>query len=242
MRRLGGLAVGLACAGVAVGGCSAAPSDPVPPVAPPEASPVPSDSSEPAPPTPARSSVEPPSPQPPASGPVTTGFEAVDGDTVERGEVSVRVLGIDTPEVGECGYERATAVTERFLSGGIRLTQRSGKDQYGRVLAYVEDEQGRDLGTVLIRKGLANARYDGTDGYDWHPNQDRYNRIDGRVRHDCGRSADGLGGPEPYRPVPGEPFPSCDAAESAGATPLVRGRSGYNPDLDGDGDGVACED
>ena len=96
---------------------------------------MPSDSSEPAPPTPARSSVEPPSPQPPASGPVTTGFEAVDGDTVERGEVSVRVLGIDTPEVGECGYERATAVTERFLSGGIRLTQRSGKAQYGRVWA-----------------------------------------------------------------------------------------------------------
>lgn len=172
---------------------------------------------------------------------VSVGFSAVDGDTVERGRLEVRVIGVDTPEVGQCGYEAAGAVTARFLSRGIRLTHRSGHDQYGRLLAYVIDADGRDLGTVLIRKGLANARYDSTDGYDWHPNQDRYRTIDGKTRHDCGRTADSLGGPEPYRPVEGEPFPSCAAAESVGATPLFRGESGYNPDLDGDGDGVACE-
>lgn len=174
-------------------------------------------------------------------GPARSGFRAVDGDTVERGALQVRVIGIDTPEVGECGYERAAAVTARFVSGGVTLSHRSGRDRYGRLLAYVSDSRGRDLGTLLIRRGLANARYDSTDGYEWHPHQARYLRLDRRTRHVCGAAADGLGGPEPYVVPDGQAYPSCDAAESAGAAPLRRGDPGYSTDLDGDGDGVACE-
>ncbi|WP_442957704.1 excalibur calcium-binding domain-containing protein [Phenylobacterium sp.] len=37
------------------------------------------------------------------------------------------------------------------------------------------------------------------------------------------------------------PFRSCAAARAAGAAPLSRGDPGYNPNLDGDGDGLACE-
>lgn len=37
-------------------------------------------------------------------------------------------------------------------------------------------------------------------------------------------------------------YPDCAAARAAGAAPLSRGRPGYRPELDGDGDGVACED
>ena len=36
-------------------------------------------------------------------------------------------------------------------------------------------------------------------------------------------------------------FTTCAAARAAGAAPLRKGRAGYNPKLDGDGDGVACE-
>jgi hypothetical protein len=36
-------------------------------------------------------------------------------------------------------------------------------------------------------------------------------------------------------------FPHCAAARAAGAAPLYAGQPGYRPDLDGDGDGVACE-
>lgn len=36
-------------------------------------------------------------------------------------------------------------------------------------------------------------------------------------------------------------FRSCAAARAAGAAPMKRGSPGYNPRLDGDGDGVACE-
>jgi endonuclease YncB( thermonuclease family) len=36
-------------------------------------------------------------------------------------------------------------------------------------------------------------------------------------------------------------YTSCAAARAAGAAPLRKGQAGYNPKLDGDGDGVACE-
>lgn len=36
-------------------------------------------------------------------------------------------------------------------------------------------------------------------------------------------------------------FPDCAAAEAAGAAPISRGRPGYRPALDRDGDGIACD-
>jgi hypothetical protein len=36
-------------------------------------------------------------------------------------------------------------------------------------------------------------------------------------------------------------FRSCADARAAGATPLIRGQSGYSSHLDADGDGIACE-
>lgn len=36
-------------------------------------------------------------------------------------------------------------------------------------------------------------------------------------------------------------YMSCSDAEKAGATPLHQDDTGWNPELDADGDGVACE-
>jgi micrococcal nuclease len=36
-------------------------------------------------------------------------------------------------------------------------------------------------------------------------------------------------------------YPSCAAARAAGAAPITMGRPGYRPELDADGDGIACE-
>lgn len=44
---------------------------------------------------------------------------------------------------------------------------------------------GRDAGLVLVRHGLAKARYDSLDGYDWHPLQDRYRAADATSRDVC---------------------------------------------------------
>lgn len=45
-------------------------------------------------------------------------------------------------------------------------------------------------------------------------------------------------------PIPTETaasYPDCAAASAAGAAPIPRGRPGYRPDLDRDGDGIACD-
>lgn len=104
---------------------------------------------------------------------------AVDGDTIELANGrDVRLLGYDTPEYGACGYRKATDQMARLISRGVRLVNVSGVDRYGRTLAYVRTRDGRDVGTVMLRKGLAIARYDGLDGYGWHPKQQKYRALD----------------------------------------------------------------
>ncbi|HEY8545209.1 MAG TPA: excalibur calcium-binding domain-containing protein [Acidimicrobiales bacterium] len=48
-------------------------------------------------------------------------------------------------------------------------------------------------------------------------------------------------GPSAETPIANVRYTSCDDARAAGATPLRSGEPGYNPDLDRDHDGVACE-
>lgn len=46
----------------------------------------------------------------------------------------------------------------------------------------------------------------------------------------------------PAAPGPGSVYyPNCAAARAAGAAPIYAGQPGYQPKLDRDGDGVACE-
>ena len=104
---------------------------------------------------------------------------AVDGDTVQLGNGKyVRLLGYDTPEAGTCGYGAAKAKMASLVAGGVKLVNRSGQDSYGRILAYVKTRDGRDVGTVMLRRGLAIARYDSLDGYGWHRKQKKYRKLD----------------------------------------------------------------
>lgn len=157
---------------------------------------------------------------------------AVDGDTIELSNGrDVRLLGYDTPEYGTCGYNNAKAAMARLIRGGVRLVNVTGVDRYGRTLAYVRTSDGRDVGTVMLRKGLAVARYDGLDGYGWHPKQQKYRALDrtnGSIK--CGSSAPAS-----------TSFANCTAVREAGKAPIRRGDPGYGPHLDRDGDGVACE-
>lgn len=113
----------------------------------------------------------------------------VDGDTIRlQSGVYVRLIGIDTPEVGECGYQAAKRQLDRWVGGQARLVNPAGvddKDYYGRLLRYVHDS-GRDTGFGLIKRGLAKARYDGKDGYDRHPRQAKYRRADRNNPDVCG--------------------------------------------------------
>lgn len=96
-------------------------------------------------------------------------IDVVDGDTVTvayRGsEVSVRVIGIDTPETVhpsvpvECGGPQASATAKRLLTGKkVRLVfdpSQGRTDYYGRTLAYLETPGLGDFGLTMIRQGHA---------------------------------------------------------------------------------------
>jgi endonuclease YncB( thermonuclease family) len=88
----------------------------------------------------------------------------------------VRLVGINTPESDECGFDAAKAKFEELvgsdsfnlLSGGTeKLT-----DKYGRLLRYV-DLNGTDVGLTLIEQGLAVAAY---DSFDAKPNDSPHAR------------------------------------------------------------------
>lgn len=82
-----------------------------------------------------------------------------DGDTFKiRGEVRVRVLGVDTPEVGTGeGADRATAFARKWLLKGPVTLTICGQDLYGRILAHVHRD-GESLAELLIKAGLGKKR------------------------------------------------------------------------------------
>jgi hypothetical protein len=112
----------------------------------------------------------------------------VDGDTVDVSTGQrVRVIGIDTPERGECGYGEAT---DRMtaLVGAATVTLVAGAcddvDRYGRILRYLDGPRG-DAGRTLIAEGLAIARYDSRDGYGGHPREADYVALDQATPNYC---------------------------------------------------------
>ena len=100
-----------------------------------------------------------------------------DGDTVDvsTGE-TVRLIGIDAPEVGECGHQPAAdRLTELVIGKDVTLVPgaRDDVDRHGRLLRYV-DVGSDDAGAQLLREGLAVPRYDSTDGYGGHDREASY--------------------------------------------------------------------
>lgn len=90
----------------------------------------------------------------------------VDGDTVKvrlssGGHRTVRLLGINTPERGQCGYHRATDAVRSVTPKGTRVrlvsdpTQPS-KDRYGRLLRYVH-QGDTDVSRRQLRLGMAKV-------------------------------------------------------------------------------------
>lgn len=114
----------------------------------------------------------------------------VDGDTVrvvkDGTEETVRLIGIDTPERDQCGYDGAA----RFMADQVQgqpVTLVSGattdRDTYGRLLRYVEHD-GVDVGLAQIAAGYAIARYDSRTNQP-HPREDLYREVDQRTVHIC---------------------------------------------------------
>lgn len=120
----------------------------------------------------------------------------VDGDTIEvrnesRWEDVVRLIGIDTPEKGRCGFQESSQFLTELLEGKVVELVKGGtqnRDRYGRHLRYVEIE-GIDVGRALLDAGWAIARYDSRDGYGEHLREDEYILADDVSTNLCPDSA-----------------------------------------------------
>ncbi len=132
-------------------------------------------------------------PEDPVSGDATVGWvvtHIVDGDTLDvtRDGVTerVRVIGIDTPERGECGYREATDALATLVDGrAVTLVEgaTTDRDAYDRLLRYVEVD-GQDVGLEQITSGYAIAHYDSRTGQP-HPREDEYRAADDAAQDFC---------------------------------------------------------
>lgn len=119
----------------------------------------------------------------PARGVVVTVTNVIDGDTIDTTAGRVRLIGIDTPERGDCNYEPAADELLRVIaeqSDQVVLVRggTDDTDRYDRLLRYVDTVGGRDLNLHMITSGYATARYDSQDGYPRHDREDAYRAAD----------------------------------------------------------------
>lgn len=92
------------------------------------------------------------------------GIRIIDGDTFEtsKGE-TIRLLCVDTPEIGENGYEEASDYLSSLILGKDITIEREGFDNYNRTLAWIYS------GDVLVNKEIVDNgfgelfEYNGTD-------------------------------------------------------------------------------
>lgn len=87
-----------------------------------------------------------------------------DGDTLFLTDgTKVRLLGIDTPEIGEnleCYGDEATALLRSMLPEGTEvsvLADVEPLDEFGRSLLFVYTEGGQLVNLTLIERGAAEA-------------------------------------------------------------------------------------
>jgi endonuclease YncB( thermonuclease family) len=169
----------------------------------------------------------------------------VDGDTLDldNGE-RVRLVGIDTPEQGQCGSAEATMfVASLTLDRTVTLEPSDeDRDKFGRLLRYVLVD-GVDVGGQLLAHGYAIPRYNSTDGYGLHPRESEYAEIARPTTVPCTPAAAATPIPTPPAPpVAANVFyKNCDAVRAAGAAPIHPGDPGFQQKFDRDNDGVGCE-
>lgn len=199
----------------------------------------------------------------------------VDGDTVDMVSSSgvqerVRMIGIDTPERGECGFDEAADALARLVADRpVTLVPgaRDDRDRYDRLLRYL-DVGTVDAGLELVRAGHAIARYDSRDGYGRHPREETYVAADAAALGVCDAPMTATATPAEPTSAPGnaliQVFQNCSELNAVypggvarvgvtgnsvsgslrpfGTTPhFDEALYGANRARDGDKDGIACE-
>lgn len=182
-------------------------------------------------------------------------------------QVRIRLAIVDTAEVGTCGADEATALTTAWLATHDdvftlrRPADAPQTDPFGRVLGEVLGTAGGDgrqpsLNVALLAGGLAriDGRFAAEDPDLLRRLRDVLGNADPGACTDLapqgllGEGPDGgaqdggaQGGGAQDGGAAEVTYSGCDEVRAAGAAPLLQGEPGYDPSMDGDGDGIACE-
>ena len=110
----------------------------------------------------------------PAAADMSGPARVIDGDTIVIGRVTVRLFGIDAPEIGQsCVDGRGRPYDAGdfaknwlvlFLAGTQMSCARIDTDRYGRVVAACRIEE-TDIGETMVRAGMAFAYRRYSDRY-----------------------------------------------------------------------------
>jgi len=155
---------------------------------------------------------------------------------------------------GHAAKNRRQKLAQLVNGAELRCEQRD-VDDYDRIVAICTARQV-DLGQAMVEAGLAVALPHFSDRYLSAEARAKALRL-GIWASEFQQPADyRAANPRAHRPKPqasavrrptassapsGVYYRNCNAACPAGAAPLYRGQPGYQPEMDGDGDGVACE-
>ena len=195
---------------------------------------------------------------------VSGSAHGTDGDTLNMTGIVIRLHGIDAPEYKQgctrggvswaCGREAADKLSALVEGKPVRCEHRD-TDDYGRTVATCRVGQ-IDLSAAMVDAGLAVALPNFTTAYVANEARARDARIgiwggefqmpaDYRKANPTPRLSPAppvtrFAPPSPARPS-GVYYRNCKEAWAAGAAPFRRGEPGYRPEMDGDGDGIACE-
>ena len=91
----------------------------------------------------------------------------IDGDTIKANNISIRLLGINSPERGEEYYDEAKEFLKKEISNEIVKLEfgKDKKDRYGRTLAYIFFNR-KNINLELVEEGFANYYFpSGKDAY-----------------------------------------------------------------------------
>ncbi|MEK6889707.1 MAG: thermonuclease family protein [Nanoarchaeota archaeon] len=84
----------------------------------------------------------------------TNNLQVIDGDTFIYQEKTIRLLCVDTPELGEPGYEEASNFLFQLINNQNLTLEEQGLDKYDRTLAWVYTEDNTLVNKEIIDKGF----------------------------------------------------------------------------------------
>jgi endonuclease YncB( thermonuclease family) len=162
------------------------------------------------------------------SGPVT---HVVDGDTLDVNGIRIRLALVNTPEIGETGYETAKNFVKDLCLGNdaevdIDDGQRGG-DRYGREIGVVYCD-GINVNSALMEKQYARIYTDYCDVSEF-ANEDWAECSSTNTQFDT----------EPITERSTADNPDLDCSDFDKKNFKVQPGDPYG--LDRDGDGIACE-